>query len=1083
MHLLYLLAAVVLTAYVASRVAWFALVARLDARYGLHMQNFSLSAVSSISFSPKKLNPNAPLALDRVRIDRLALSFHRPTLESSSWLTLTVVRAVLFLSLRAVDSETPRDPLPRDPPSSASAHQADLAPRNHPRQKRRELHADLQRFLDSNLAVLRNGLVRVVLRWIDVKLEDLEVVVCGPGRDGSEVLRYTQESLSLSFRAVHDILPSSAIPPSAPTLGSESCAPVLAPNFCITLTVSPFVIVAPGRHAVTGNAKTVTLLSAQEISTVSLSAHASTIFNRVSRPSVVANLSGICVSSSGLLDFVDRLKTNCNACRGADPPPPQVHVERHISVVERVRRRMNSRGPSMTNMDRPIYPVSPLSSAAHDLASEIRSTLFFLGGMKPTVTLNLSRSAVTHTLSDACVLATLDFLSLSVGIVDRQSVNAITEPHLDASLILRTLSVELIDLSPAAAAARERPTSQLFSFDEFVLKADVPCAENDELRWRRHERPPVDVSVTLTLLQPQLTCCDRTAQCLARFVAEKRAAEVTAGDAHPSVDPPTDASAPPSSAEPVDRALLSSFLVQYRPAIEAQIVGPTVLLRMQSYHSTCGVDEEAVLAARIEEIAAFAYVSRPQDAYDDGGGRPGTSRASPHRHSPEHPTPPDVPLICKVRADIELKTLALDAFPLPRGAPIDSCGLPPARDRLLDLDSLTIGAALAVPADDAVGLDVEVHIAVGCMLLDLSRLSLSKDMDYFAATMALSILIEKVRSAVPRGGRSRVVREPTAVMDARAHTVAIDAVTDQIRVVVIGEDKISGKVLDVISLHATHTSSPERGAHSPSTNELRIVVEGITLRTIGEFLEGSVEDSRHVEPICSIARVEFPNPEKANLNATGHKTVGIRGIKLFVCLRVLYVSVLSSLYVVKLSMLLARSSGVDPHQPPTPATTHPLHPSLVITLTSIALDIELPDEVRLQGTVGPITIKLKPEPTMPVRVHVSNLFADVELSPGSRDYRRLLTVTALDASVHTPPPSATQHAPTIDVAIEDLSLTVPHAFAMASVIESAVNMIKATKNLVLDELGLQPGPHGGMGNTVYDAGAIPVISLAVGTVA
>ncbi|KAJ3185044.1 hypothetical protein HDU87_002610 [Geranomyces variabilis] len=848
--------------------------------------------------------------------------------------------------------------------------------------------------LDKLGRVLRNGVIRIVFHVFDARIDRLQVLVLES--DGRVALRYFQEYLALTL---HSKLEPSEPPASAPKGKGRH----QKPNVRIELAISPCEVTSSSRDSETPSQ----LFVLDSSSSITFTAHA-TVLGRVGVPSLDVRINGMSVACSEIA----RLARQFSPLNSTEESDPNCEVE-----------------------------TPPWDDEAKDLIAShlhmLQSKLLELTDIRPTVQFHVSKT--TLSFEDSGFVRELSRNTqapLALVIMEEITYNADTiAPSAEPGLVFHRLAVKGIYVDICHLPFLRQTTCQAFSASMISLEMKIPvaCPLPKDRRASRTERfiPPLALNpvLKLHLELPRVLLSDHL---IAWLIDESR---------HRPRTPVKRRWPRPAHLASITRRhwMMDRIFRSYRPTIEVTVADPALVVQILGYDVDGPESERAFLMLSVEDISLRATVSAR--ALSD----PDLNKA----------VSTDSLMVAEV-------TLALRSIQVSgtKGSVDEMArGFPEAYDVLAFMESVDVTSQIApptTPSADAFIVHFNLNCDVGQASVDLSQLPKSEHLDYFQLVARITSLRRRPR---PKA-HTVTVPDPHPVI---AVTSYLQVSTASIGVLFVGEDQSKATFFEVQSIawarSAYHAKETTGGDGLRLLLSSRLEINSIGVRSSGAFEpNGDYSSMReqffvgeYVDVCLQSRRIHVFTAGDEDGTGKSVPTITTDEIISNLSLRAVFVALKSALYIVKLVKLFdferkQRAVDID-------CDRNPDRTLVEIAVDSVIIYLLLPEDVPLRVSIEGLDVRL--DAAHGTEITTEAVGVEVKSDETKMEYAQLLGLQTLNIGVKTDSPEGDHRKrhKTITVGIGDVRAFVPYAFKMFNVIENAINLQKAIKELAHTELG------------------------------
>ncbi|KAI8909298.1 golgi-body localization protein domain-containing protein [Powellomyces hirtus] len=289
------------------------------------------------------------------------------------------------------------------------------------------------------------------------------------------------------------------------------------------------------------------------------------------------------------------------------------------------------------------------------------------------------------------------------------------------------------------------------------------------------------------------------------------------------------------------------------------------------------------------------------------------------------------------------------------------------------------------------------------------------------------------------------------------------------------------------------------GGQDPSSllRSSRLEVNDISLRTLGAFepvgdyatmKEQFFTTSPHIDICLQSRRVQLYTAgdedaaaEETNTSHHPIPTITTDEVVFNVSVRAFYVALKATLYFVKLVKLFK----VEPKHETAPVVSDEGHAATVlaqVTVDRLIVYLVLPEEVPLRISLDGLDFRL--DASRGAQVATDTITVEVSSNDDNTvdnsEYATLVELEDATVDIRNGIDGDVKPHKIVSLGIADIRVFVPHAFKVSNVIENAINMQKAIKELCRIELGTRASSStSSRGRTRINPGAIPTVRVAI----
>ncbi|KAJ3039412.1 hypothetical protein HK097_002837, partial [Rhizophlyctis rosea] len=779
-----------LTYLILSKIASTYLTRVLTARFGFTVRSLGLGSATGIEYIPPTadkprdlLSSLAKRPINAIKIGSIRLSFNRGSgaikdVEGAggAWLSLRVIGARVDVNLPSSSSKKP-DKQTHKRSHSASSPSEPIKPGRRPL-------LTLKKKVDSLTSLARNGILSITVQLIDVRIEDVEVIV----RDSQsrELVKWRQEVVGLAFlRGSPSSSPTKT--PSTPTTPTTPIFPPPTVRQSVVLHISPLEVTAFGGYELVGKAGGggVSVFSTDRTSTVVVSgpeggsSMGAKALGGVGL-GVDVRVNGLAVGVGGILALLEVL-TREKRFEG--------------SVPKEVKEEGEQEEEPFTEED---ISLESLTQILH-----LKTRLTDIQTIRPSFSVVLSKTSFTYehifippssssssptpeTTTHPNILATIDEITLSSSVLDQTTpTNSSPSPQkssdLEVRLSIHKLFIDLYNIQPLQHTTLNIPslpshsTCQIFSLDSLTVRAVVPLGDvrdsrgsvvgkvGEGLRRVLHhgsgrkgstsseggEAERKEVLFSVTVDEGRVCGTDWGVWWVGVLVGEWKKRRGAGSVVKKGVEK-AKKKKEGKWEEVVRLTLLAELLTIWKPVLRIYINSPGLVLKIRSYNSSSSssseFSEDAVIGLGLDSISFNLDVL--------------LATPSPTQQSPTSPTKNQKPSARSRPFTLKFESDARNLYAIcgikpSFASPLNEFMLPAFYDELFICEGVQVNGSGAVPGMGVFekgrraegpgvgGVEVDGAVKVGDMGLDLGRVVKSEVVDYFALGVRVAGVLDE----------------------------------------------------------------------------------------------------------------------------------------------------------------------------------------------------------------------------------------------------------------------------------------------------------------------------------------------------
>ncbi|EGF79323.1 hypothetical protein BATDEDRAFT_89946 [Batrachochytrium dendrobatidis JAM81] len=390
---------------------------------------------------------------------------------------------------------------------------------------------------------------------------------------------------------------------------------------------------------------------------------------------------------------------------------------------------------------------------------------------------------------------------------------------------------------------------------------------------------------------------------------------------------------------------------------------------------------------------------------------------------------------------------------------------------------------------------VQSAVDIESIIVDLSWLATGSLLDYFAVVLALWSLLGtfiKKSNLVEHDGLPNVP-EPHNSADGSLISlfeieVSSTAVLKQLSVILVGQVDKSGLIGSV------KAASVNAKARYDDTSLWNIElftgnIETVDLLTFLHYKDFStlIDGALPTHSVLCIQKIQFMMQHSLNLASPLHTAsdssipesgrfslISVESTQCLVDISFVHCFIIlnACIDVVKILTLVTPFKAIRDKTPDS-LVLGPVIPLAKISICSIFVKIELPDKVKIQGTLDQIKSTIYLGGTG--QVELKSMDAQVYLQ-NSDIFKQLLLVQDITVGFT---PSAPATAANISFAPNKMDITIPYGFEMSEIVENAINLVRALKSIFRTFFGHIPSNSSDPGRTFIIKESIPNIRCCI----
>ncbi|KAI9017507.1 golgi-body localization protein domain-containing protein [Gaertneriomyces semiglobifer] len=814
--------AIILIAYISVRVCWNLLLRALGKRYGLRAEHFGLTSISHLTYCPAAQgNANSSkgnIVFVEAKVGLLWINLHRPGAGQSSWISVRILGPKL--KVRAAVGGRKK----------GSTSRLKLSER-----------LQIRRILDSASRVLRHGFISMLFRMVDIKIDDLDLIVLN--EDGVEVLQYQQPSVELSLD-----------PDAGGQLSAASrtyAASNAQAHFRAKLVVSPFSIISLREGDPERLRPPILIVDSSSVIVFEGLRSMEEAKHARERPHAIMTVSGISLSASELSHAIRMLRRKSIDSSTQDP---------QISAA--------------TALD---------LETAHEWGKKVitafRGKMSELRELKPAITVICNRLSITaDSCSSGCdgikdrsleiipsLLATVESVRASLR------VSQTAAPNYSLFNMQFEMNEAFVDLFNAEGTAS---TTQVFSLKSATCGLEVPLVRNRTGHGGRRTSVEhlcrTDIAMKIVVDTPTILLTDHLILLMLACSRSKHPSPVLPNQAQDSKDDSF-----------LQRALLLISFGLFSPSVDIRIIRPTGAVEFTRYPSSSkGSHSGPPCFSLCGDALNFSGKLVP--GLLEGG----------HRSSDEMNS-----LDFEFNADVRPIKVVVSRGNLPSA---DSRSMAMA-DQLLHLADTTLSAHVVTGngPNNMSPMHVNMNSKVGELSIDLSRLTCCETLDYFKLVASITSSWMILPKTETRAAASDTISIPMIFyFQSTFQPIRIFAVGEDRHSALAAEIK---KVLVQIS---RRNDSHEWSASTRSeASEITLTTCGDYDVTEGNMFQTDALHQHCTDLALVIPRMEFYTVSSPNHDLRTPPTIQIGDANIRFGLRIFYVGLMSMLYCIKLARL------------------------------------------------------------------------------------------------------------------------------------------------------------------------------------
>ncbi|KAJ3150997.1 hypothetical protein HDU86_006253 [Geranomyces michiganensis] len=881
----------------------------------------------------------------------------------------------------------------------------------------------LRAILDKLGRALRNGVIRIVFHLFDARVDKLQILVLES--DGRVALRYSQDYLALTL---HSKLEGSASAAFAPKGRGKH----QKPNVRIDLAISPCQVTTSSRSSETP----FQLFALDSPSSVSFTAHA-TVLGRVEVPSLDVRVNGLSMACTEVVQLVRQF----TASVASEEEEPDFVVD-----------------------------SPPWDDEAKDLIAcqlqVFQSKLLEFTDIQPTVQVIVTKTTISF--EDTGFVqdpnrnepAPVAFVIMEDIAYNADSAAPSTDPgSVSHRLTIKGVYVDLCHLPFLPQSTCQAFSAAMLKLELKIPVLSIPAKERRPSRTTRIMRPPAqNVALNVHFELPRIILSD---QLIAWAIDESRR--------RPRKPQRTQRPKAARVASISSRYRFTDRIFRwYHPSIEVTIADPALVVQILGYDVDGPESERAFLMLSIEDISLGATVSA-------------RAISDPDLNMP-------VSADALMVAEVTLAVRSIQVSGAKGSVDEMARGFPEAYDILAYMESIDVTSQVApptMPSTDAFIVHVNLNCNVGQTFFDFSQPPKSAHLDYFQLVARLT----SMRRAPRTKGHTATISEKDPAI---AVTSYVQVSTGAIGVLLVGEDRSKASFFEVqnmiLARSAYYAEAPPRGGVPPLLQSSRLEVNNISVRSSGGFqptgdylsMREQFFAGEYVDVCLQSRRIQLFTAGDEDATGRSVPTITTDEIISNLSLRAVYVALKSTLYLVKLVKLFDfERNNVAVEVDKERNTDDTL---LQVAIDSVVIYLLLPEDVPLRVSIEGLDVRL--DGAHGTYIAAETVGVEVKSDETKMEYAQLLGLQYLNIGVKKDPPDGGhgRRHKIVTVGIGAVKAFVPYAFKMFNVIENAINLQKAIKELARTELGTRAEAScSSRGRTRLSAN-IPTVQVNVGAI-